>query len=132
LNLRIIWSEFNEFKTVGPYELDWETQQYKCDISFWISTGLLTALQALNLFWLFYILRIAYRFLFSDVLEDDRSDNEENELAEEQKLDALSSQGIDKEAGTKMLANGSLNGKTSSADMHTNKMTNRREGKKKS
>lgn len=30
LNLRIIFSLFTEFRTVGPYELGWDTQQYKC------------------------------------------------------------------------------------------------------
>ncbi|TVY65708.1 Sphingosine N-acyltransferase-like protein [Lachnellula suecica] len=93
LNLVILWSEFNEFKTVGPYELNWETGQYKCDLSHYISTALLVALQGLNLFWLYYILRIAYRFLFYNVAEDDRSDNDENELAEEQRLDALAAAG---------------------------------------
>ncbi|TVY29851.1 Sphingosine N-acyltransferase-like protein [Lachnellula hyalina] len=107
LNLRILWSEFNEFKTVGPYELDWETEQYKCDLSHWISTFLLASLQGLNIFWLYYILRIAYRFLFYNVAEDDRSDNDENELAEEQRLDALSRSGVDAVAGPKVLLNGS-------------------------
>ncbi|PBP21398.1 TLC domain-containing protein [Diplocarpon rosae] len=88
LNLRILWSEFNEFKTVGPYELDWETEQYKCALSHWISTILLASLQGLNLFWLYYILRIAYRFVFVGTADDDRSDNDENEFQEEQRLDA--------------------------------------------
>ena len=60
LNLRIIWSLFTEFKTVGPYVLDWQAEQYKCTLSFVITLGLLSSLQALNLFWLFYIVRIAY------------------------------------------------------------------------
>jgi len=119
---------------VGPYELDWETEQYKCELSHYISTALLASLQALNLFWLFYIFRIAYRFVFANELADERSDDEEVELAEEQRLDALASQGVDKEAGVKMLANGKSNGtpngKSSSAEFQTNKMTNRRENKK--
>jgi very-long-chain ceramide synthase len=44
---------------------------------------LLGSLQALNLFWLYYILRIAYRFVWYNVAQDDRSDDEETELAEE-------------------------------------------------
>jgi acyl-CoA-dependent ceramide synthase len=134
LNLKILYSEFNEFKTVGPYELDWVTEQYKCWISHWISTALLAGLQALNLFWLFYIFRIAYRFIFYKDLEDDRSDNDENELAEEQKADALArlaSQGVDKEAGLNMLANGTLNGKTSSTKLHTDSIAQRKETRKK-
>ena len=92
LNLKILLSEFNEFKTVGPYELNWVTEQYKCWISHYISTALLASLQALNLFWLFFIFRIAYRFLFLNALDDDRSDNDENEFAEEQALDELQRQ----------------------------------------
>jgi acyl-CoA-dependent ceramide synthase len=76
LNLRILFSLFNEFQTVGPYELNWETGQYKCTLSFVITLSLLSALQALNLFWLFFILRIAYRFAVHNVAKDDRSDGE--------------------------------------------------------
>ncbi|KAM7195005.1 longevity assurance proteins LAG1/LAC1 [Naviculisporaceae sp. PSN 640] len=79
LNLRILVSLFNEFKTVGPYELNWETGQYKCDLAFYITGTLLSLLQMLNLFWLFYILRIAYRFVVHNVAKDDRSDEEESE-----------------------------------------------------
>ena len=76
LNLRILLSLFNEFKTVGPYELNWETQQYKCDISFVITLALLSSLQALNLFWLFFIVRIAYRYIVHNIAKDERSDDE--------------------------------------------------------
>ncbi|KAI0021987.1 longevity assurance proteins LAG1/LAC1 [Xylariomycetidae sp. FL0641] len=82
LNLRILYSLFTEFQTVGPYELNWETEQYKCNISFVITLALLASLQALNLFWLFFIVRIAYRFVVYDVAEDDRSEAEESELEE--------------------------------------------------
>lgn len=79
LNIRILLSLFTEFKTVGVYELNWETGIYKCDLAFWICGSLLSCLQALNLFWLFYILRIAYRFVVHNVAKDDRSDEEESE-----------------------------------------------------
>ncbi|KAM3506192.1 hypothetical protein MY10362_002515 [Beauveria mimosiformis] len=79
INLKIIFSMFTEFRTVGPFELNWETQQYKCWISQYITTALLTSLQALNLFWLFYILRIAYRFVRDSNATDDRSDDEEED-----------------------------------------------------
>ncbi|KGQ08688.1 Sphingosine N-acyltransferase lac1 [Beauveria bassiana D1-5] len=79
INLKIIVSMFTEFRTVGPFELNWETQQYKCWISQYITTALLTSLQALNLFWLFYILRIAYRFVRDSNATDDRSDDEEED-----------------------------------------------------
>lgn len=83
LNLKIIFSIFTEFRTVGPYVLDWAGGQYKCWLSQLISASLLSALQALNLFWLFFILRIAYRFVFSGVAEDDRSEAEESEVEDE-------------------------------------------------
>lgn len=142
LNLRIIWSEFNEFKTVGPYELDWATEQYKCWISHYISTALLASLQALNLFWLFFILRIAYRYVFFQDLEDDRSDNDENEFAEEQRLDAARAAMEETEDDDAKPAPATLHvrpngrasageGTSSSAQVRTNGSTNRKEGLRK-
>jgi acyl-CoA-dependent ceramide synthase len=85
LNLRILVSEFFEFKTIGPYGVVWETEQYKGPLAHYISTALLGSLQALNLFWLFAIFRIAYRFLFHNALADDRSDYEDEEELEAEK-----------------------------------------------
>jgi acyl-CoA-dependent ceramide synthase len=82
LNLRIIFSLLNEFQNVGPYELNWETQQYKCWISNIIAFVLLSALQALNTFWLFCLLRSAYRFVVHNIAKDDRSDDEEEDCEE--------------------------------------------------
>nr|UWK20526.1 longevity assurance factor/sphinganine N acyl transferase subunit 1 [Trichoderma rubi] len=82
INLKIIWSLFTEFRTVGPFELNWVTQQYKCWISQYITTALLASLQALNLFWLFYILRIAFRFIRDKEATDDRSEDEDDEEVE--------------------------------------------------
>jgi len=79
INLRILWATLTEFKTVGPYELNWETQQYKCWISQIITFALLASLQAVNLFWLWLILRIARNYVFNSGLADERSDNEESE-----------------------------------------------------
>jgi very-long-chain ceramide synthase len=82
LNLCILYSEFTEFKTVGPYEINWETEQYKGPLSHYISTALLASLQALNIYWLFHIVRVASRFVTTSVVEDDRSDNEDEEKEE--------------------------------------------------
>ncbi|CEJ81553.1 hypothetical protein VHEMI01674 [[Torrubiella] hemipterigena] len=83
INIRILISLFTEFRTVGPFELDWAAEQYKCTLSQFITAGLLMSLQALNLFWLFYIVRIAVRFLISpEQATDDRSDDEEEEEIE--------------------------------------------------
>ncbi|KAI1141987.1 longevity assurance proteins LAG1/LAC1 [Hypoxylon sp. FL0543] len=80
LNLRILYSILTEFSTVGPYGLDWETEQYKCLISQIVTFALLASLQALNLFWLYCLLRNAYRFIFLGIAKDDRSEDEETEL----------------------------------------------------
>lgn len=79
LNLRILWSMLNEFKTVGPYELDWAAGQYKSPLAFWIAFSLLSVLQSLNLFWLYCLMRNAYRYIFHNIKKDDRSEDEEEE-----------------------------------------------------
>ncbi|KAL9086488.1 MAG: hypothetical protein Q9165_007104 [Trypethelium subeluteriae] len=84
LNLRILWAVLTEFATVGPYELNWETQQYKCWISQIITFALLASLQAVNLLWLAFILRIAYRYVATNVGKDERSDDEDEEEEVEQ------------------------------------------------
>lgn len=127
LNLRILYSEFYEFKTVGPYELDWETEQYKSPPSHYISTALLASLQGLNLFWLFYIIKTAYRFYFLNSHEDVRSDDDESELGEEQTLNGIAKQEVDNIAREKSSLNGGepVNAKTSAAQIPTNGITNR-------
>ncbi|TQN67444.1 Sphingosine N-acyltransferase-like protein FUM17 [Colletotrichum shisoi] len=90
INLKILWSILTEFSTVGPYELNWETQQYKCWISKTITFGLLGLLQSLNLFWLFFLVRIGYRFVFHDVKQDDRSEAEDSEAEPTETIDELS------------------------------------------
>ncbi|EED20996.1 longevity assurance factor, putative [Talaromyces stipitatus ATCC 10500] len=79
LNLRILISLLpgGAFQTVGPYELNWEMEQYKCWISNVITFGLLACLQALNLFWLYCLGRSAYRFVVHRVARDDRSEDED-------------------------------------------------------
>lgn len=77
LNLRILASLLTEFRTVGPYELDWEAEQYKCVISNVITFALLAALQALNIFWLGALIRSAYRLAVLKIAKDDRSEDDE-------------------------------------------------------
>ena len=86
INWKILWATLTEFRTVGPFELNWETQQYKCWISQYITFSLLVCLQAVNLFWLFLILRIAKNFVFAKDLADERSDDEEEEEEEPKTL----------------------------------------------
>ncbi|KAI0845906.1 longevity assurance proteins LAG1/LAC1 [Daldinia vernicosa] len=83
INLRIIYSLFNEYGTIGPYELDWETEQYKSPLSNIVTFVLLASLQALNLFWLYCLLRNAYRFVFLGIAKDDRSEDEAPETDNE-------------------------------------------------
>ena len=61
---------------MGPYELNWETQQYKCWISNIITFALLAMLQSLNLFWLYCLLRSAWKFISTGEKKDDRSEDE--------------------------------------------------------
>src|ERR1700761_4142186 len=79
INWKILWATLTEFRTVGPFELNWETQQYKCWISQYITFSLLACLQAVNLFWLFLILRIAKNYVFTNETVDERSDDEGEE-----------------------------------------------------
>ncbi|KAJ5745483.1 hypothetical protein N7520_010665 [Penicillium odoratum] len=79
LNLRVLYSLLTEFRTVGPYELNWETEQYKCWISNIITFALLAMLQSLNLFWLYCLGRSSWKFLSTGEKKDDRSDDSEPE-----------------------------------------------------
>lgn len=109
VNLRILWSLFTEFRTVGPFELDWATEQYKCWISQYITTALLASLQALNLFWLFYIIRIAYRFVRDSTADDDRSEDEDD-------ADAVAAAAADEPA--KPVPTLEINGKAVNGNSH--------------
>ncbi|KAI9930500.1 hypothetical protein ASPWEDRAFT_50772 [Aspergillus wentii DTO 134E9] len=96
LNLKLLWAVLTEFRTVGPFELNWETQQYKCWISQYITFSLLASLQAVNLFWLFLILRILKNYIFNSVAKDERSEDEdEEELEEEAKQQAAIATGVE-------------------------------------
>lgn len=84
VNLVVLWSILTEFRTVGPFELNWVTQQYKCWISQYITFALLTALQLVNLYWFVLIIRIAYRYVVHNEQEDVRSEGEDDEEEEEE------------------------------------------------
>lgn len=76
LNLKILWSVLFEYLNVGPYILDFESQQYKCWISQPMVFTLILALQLVNAYWLFLICRILVRFVFYNIKKDERSDSE--------------------------------------------------------
>jgi hypothetical protein len=88
------------FQTIGPYELNWETQQYKCWISQWIVFFMLLSLQLVNLFWFFLILRILWRLVASwgEVVEDERSDADDSVDGSEDRKKELDA--MRKEQGT--------------------------------
>ncbi len=90
INWTILWATLTEFRTVGPFELDWETQQYKCWISQYITFSLLACLQAVNLFWLFLIFRIAKNYVFTPEggPQDERSGDEDEEEVESSTAEA--------------------------------------------
>ncbi|MCJ1275013.1 hypothetical protein MMC21_002813 [Puttea exsequens] len=79
INIVILYATLTSFRTVGPFELNWETQQYKCWISQYITFALLASLQSLNIFWLVFIGKILWDFLFKKAAQDMRSDDEEDD-----------------------------------------------------
>lgn len=79
INLKILWSVLTEFRTEGNYVLNFATQQYKCWISLPIVFVLIAALQLVNLYWLFLIMRILYRLIWKGIQKDERSDSESDE-----------------------------------------------------
>ncbi|OQO14667.1 hypothetical protein B0A48_00048 [Cryoendolithus antarcticus] len=85
INLTILYSLLpgQAFSTVGPFELNWELEQYKCWISQVTTLVLLLGLQAVNCFWFYFVLRILWRILKSGEKKDDRSDEEDEEEANE-------------------------------------------------
>ncbi|SPN97005.1 related to longevity-assurance protein LAG1 [Cephalotrichum gorgonifer] len=103
LNIYILWSLLTDYRTVGPYGMDWDAGQYKGFLSNVITFGLLASLQALNLFWLYCLLRSAYRFVVHKVIKDDRS--EESEPEEAVAKEALGD-GVATGASTGVKANG--------------------------
>ncbi|KAL9101402.1 MAG: hypothetical protein Q9163_003337 [Psora crenata] len=83
VNIVILYSILTTFRTVGPFELDWETQQYKCSLSQYITFGLLAFLQGINMFWMYFIIKVAWNIAFRHVEKDVRSDDEEDEAEED-------------------------------------------------
>jgi len=79
LGLIILKSVATEFRTVGLWVLDWDKEWYKCWISQYITLGLLSIIQILDLYWLFLILRIAVRIARGGEQKDDREDIDEDQ-----------------------------------------------------
>ena len=105
MNLVILYAVLTTFRTIGPFELNWETQQYKCWIAQYITFGLLASLQSLNLFWLYFILRVAANVVLKDQVTDVRSDDEEE-------MEGLERVEGGKEDGTVAGVENSMNGHT--------------------
>lgn len=89
LNLRILYSLLWEYREVGPYGTNFETGQYKGVLSNVVTFSLLASLQALNLFWLYCLLRAAYKLAVLNIAKDDRSDDSEDQEEEEVSGDKL-------------------------------------------
>ena len=82
LNLMILKSVVTEMSTVGSWELNWVTGTYKSELAQNIAFVLLSSLQALNIFWLYLIFKVARKYVFPKVgekLEDVRSEDEDSE-----------------------------------------------------
>lgn len=73
---------------MGPYDLDWGMEQYKCWISQAITFVLLSCLQVINIIWLVYVLRVARNYVFNNDRRDERSDDEDEEEEVDEDKDA--------------------------------------------
>jgi acyl-CoA-dependent ceramide synthase len=85
LGLIILKSVLTEFKTVGPWGLNWGQQLYKCSLSQWVTFALLGIIQSLDSYWLFLIFKIAVRILRGGEQKDDREDIDEDDDEENEK-----------------------------------------------
>ncbi|CCH62689.1 hypothetical protein TBLA_0I00240 [Henningerozyma blattae CBS 6284] len=83
VNIKILWSVLTQFRTEGNYILNYATQQYKCWISLPIVFVLISALQLVNLYWFFLILKIVYNVTYKGIVKDARSDEEGGEDEDE-------------------------------------------------
>ncbi|EWC45335.1 hypothetical protein DRE_00734 [Drechslerella stenobrocha 248] len=79
LNLGILWSVFTEMPYVADFRLDWDEPYYNCQLGQIVISSLLSALQIVNIFWLYLVLRVAYRYVFKAELNDVRSEDEGGE-----------------------------------------------------
>ena len=137
INLRILWATLTEFQTIGPFELNWVTEQYKCRLSQNITFGLLATLQSINLFWLYLILKIALRIITDDVKQDVREDGEDSEEEEEEAVEkkdtkSIKASGAESATVPKVQLNGKpVNGGLSRENSVEQKTTPRREGLRK-
>lgn len=95
INIKILWSVLTEFRTIGDYTLNFATQQYKCWISLPIVFTLISALQLVNLYWLFLIVRVLYRILFQGIQKDDRSESESEEATQVEDSKGVESADLD-------------------------------------
>ncbi|KDQ29361.1 hypothetical protein PLEOSDRAFT_1038998, partial [Pleurotus ostreatus PC15] len=79
LNLRILWSVWNEFDLI-PYAAKQWYPESGAWLVWWMKYQIFTPLlllEFLNLFWYYLILRIAYRAITTNTATDDRSDDED-------------------------------------------------------
>ncbi|KAL8940499.1 MAG: hypothetical protein Q9216_002786 [Gyalolechia sp. 2 TL-2023] len=108
INIVILYSITTTFATIGPFELNWDTQQYKCWISQYISFSLLASLQAINIFWLYFIGKVSLKVWRGGAKKDERSDDddeeedgreEENRAREKERAEMEKEKGKGKEMG---------------------------------
>lgn len=84
INLVILKSVLTEMRTVGPWssgEIDWDAGLFKGPLAQKVTFILLGSLQAVNLFWLYLIFKIARRYAWpgaGEKLEDVRSEDEDD------------------------------------------------------
>jgi acyl-CoA-dependent ceramide synthase len=84
--LHLWWNTPSPYASIGPFDLDWATQQYKSPLSQWITFALLAALQTVNVFWLALMFRVLWRGLRTLGRErvDERSVYDEDEVRDDE------------------------------------------------
>jgi len=85
LNIMILWSVCTEFDLAPPSTRIWSFKDGTY-LPPWIQHQIFLALlllQFLNLFWYYLMIRILYRALITKVVDDDRSDDEEESPTKE-------------------------------------------------
>lgn len=79
VNICILYSVFTTFKSLGSWELSWANDTYKSALSRNVAVVLLGGLQAINLFWFYLIIRIAFNIVFRANVSDVREEGEDSE-----------------------------------------------------
>lgn len=84
INIVILWSVLTEMQAIGPWQqggsMDWERGGFKGPVARGLALVLLGSLQAVNIFWLYLIFKVARRYVWpkmGEKFDDVRSDEDD-------------------------------------------------------